>query len=270
MIAFMDDDAVLDPVFRALADPTRRHLLDAIRAREGVTLGELCEDLAMARQSVTQHLDLLVTADLVVMVRHGRERRHYLNPQPIHEIERRWIRQFDRTHLRAIDTLKHRAEEIAMDQNPPPFPEYVYVTYIQATAEQVWQALTDANITAIYWNGMSNVSDWKAGSAWTHQVPDGEGRYDIWGKVLEADPPRRLVFTFQPEAQPLESPGSEVTYTIEPAGGVVRLTVTHTNLPDQETFEGMSKGWPTVLSNLKSYLETGQPLTPSSWALMTQ
>ena len=263
----MDLSFDLDVVFKALADPTRRKLLDALRQENGQTLGDLCVGIAIARQSVTQHLDLLVAANLIVVIRHGRERRHFLNPQPIHEIERRWVQEFDRPHLDVLDVIKQRAEESTMNETTK-FPDYVYVTYIRATAEHVWEALTNADITAIYWNGMANVSDWKAGSTWTHRIGDRGGQYDIWGKVLESDPPYRLVFTFQPAAQPIDETGSIVTYQIEPANDVVRLTVTHKNLPDQSMLDGISKGWPTVLANLKSYLETGGALPDDSWQLM--
>lgn len=257
----------VDAVFKALADPTRRRLLDALQHANGQTLRELCEGIEMARQSVTQHLDVLVAANLVVVIRRGRERRHFLNPQPIHEIERRWIRDFDRPHLDVLHAVEQRAEEIAMGETATKFPTYVYVTYIRASSANVWEALTSADVTAIYWNGMSNVSDWRVGSTWTHQVRDGAGHYDIWGKVLESDPPHRLVITFQPAAQDLDDHGSVVTYLIEPADDVVRLTVTHEDLADQATLDGISHGWPTVLSNLKSYLETGQPLPRASWDL---
>lgn len=254
-------------MFKALADPTRRKLLDALRRDNGQTLRGLCEGIEMARQSVTQHLDLLVAASLVIVIRRGRERRHFLNPEPIHEIERRWIQDFDRPHLDVLDVVKKRAEESAMSETEE-FPDYVYVTYIRASPEDVWEALTNADITAIYWNGMANVSDWRAGSPWTHRIRDRDGHYDIWGKVLKSDPPYRLEFTFQPAAQALEEPGSVVTYQIEPGDDIVRLTVTHKNLPDQATLDGISKGWPTVLANLKSYLETGGPLPSDSWHLM--
>ena len=91
----------LDLVFKALADPTRRLMLDRLRERNGQTLTDLCAALAMARQSATQHLDLLVQAGLVTVVRRGRERLHYLNPVPIHEIEERWISGFDKPRLLA-------------------------------------------------------------------------------------------------------------------------------------------------------------------------
>src|SRR5580704_12334511 len=126
----------MDSVFKALADPTRRLLLDRLREHNGQTLSELCERLDMARQSATQHLDILERASLVTVVRRGRERLHYLNPAPIHEIEERWISGFDRPRLQAISAIKNRAEEYAMTSEPKSVPNYVYVTYIRASAKQ--------------------------------------------------------------------------------------------------------------------------------------
>src|SRR3954452_17965936 len=98
----------MEAVFKALADPTRRLLLDRLRERNGQTLRELCEHLDMARQSATQHLDVLVRASLVTVVRRGRERLHYLNPAPIHEIEQRWISGFDRPRLQALSAIRNQ------------------------------------------------------------------------------------------------------------------------------------------------------------------
>ena len=192
------------PVFKALADPTRRLLLDRLRQENGQRLTELCSSLGMARQSVTQHLDQLVQANLVTVVRRGRERLHYLNPAPIQEISERWIAAYDAPRLASLSSIKRRAEESAMTdtattQTATAVPTYVYVTYIQATAEQVWQALTDADLTAHYW-GHANVSDWQVGSPWEHRRADGSGAIDAVGTVLEADPPTQLVITFEDSA----------------------------------------------------------------------
>ena len=186
----MTDD--LDAVFKALADPTRRTLLDRLRERNGQTLGELCDQLGMARQSATQHLGVLEAASLVTAVRRGRQKLHYLNPVPIYSIQQRWIANFELPRLRALSALKRRAEEEQMAS----IPAYVYVTYIESTPERVWHALTDADLTAGYW-GHSNVSDWQPGSPWQHVRADGSGVADVTGTVLEADPPRRLVLTFR-------------------------------------------------------------------------
>jgi DNA-binding transcriptional ArsR family regulator len=101
----------MDKVFRALADPTRRKLLDRLFAENGQTLGQLCERLAMSRQAVTKHLLLLEDANLVAVVWRGREKLHYLNPVPINAIAERWIGKFERTRLQALSELKHRLEE---------------------------------------------------------------------------------------------------------------------------------------------------------------
>ena len=252
----------MDPVFKALADPTRRLLLDRLRAHNGQTLRELCERVDMARQSATQHLDILVRANLVTVVRRGRERLHHLNPVPIHEIEQRWISGFDRPRLRAISAIKNHAEDSMTDE---PVPSYVYVTYIRAGAEQVWRALTDADLTARYW-GHANVSDWQPGWTWEHRRVDGSGQVDVVGRVLEAEPPTRLVITFEDAADPPRDP-SVVTFLVEPHHDIVRLTVTHENLPDQEALGAISFGWPAVLANLKSLLETGDVLPQAPWEM---
>ncbi|MEU4641789.1 metalloregulator ArsR/SmtB family transcription factor [Micromonospora sp. NPDC023814] len=258
----------MDPVFKALADPTRRLLLDRLREHNGQTLRELCERLDMARQSATQHLDVLVRANLVTVVRRGRERLHYLNPTPIHEIEERWISGFERRRLQAISAIRNQAEEHAMTHAPTAPPTYVYVTYIRASAEQVWQALTDADLTAAYW-GHANVSDWQPGSTWEHRRADGSGEVDVVGRVVEAEPPARLVITFAaPGDEPPAGP-SVVTFLVEPQHDFVRLTVTHENLTDQEMHTGISQGWPAILANLKSLLETGEALSSAPWEMST-
>ena len=100
----------MDTVFKALADPTRRTLLDRLYAENGQSLGKLCETLGMSRQAVTQHLDLLEHAQLVVVVWRGREKLHYLNPTPIHEIYERWISKYERHRLQALSDLKQQLE----------------------------------------------------------------------------------------------------------------------------------------------------------------
>ena len=242
-------------MFRALADPTRRYLLDALHERNGQTLAELCGRLAMTRQSATQHLDVLEAANLISTVRRGREKLHYLNPVPLHEIDERWISKFERPRLRTLSAIKRRAEEHDMSA-----PSFVYVTYIASTAERVWEAITDADISGEYW-GHRNVSDWSVGSRWEHQRTDGSGEADVVGTVLEADRPRRLVITFGP-------PGGEstrVTFDLHEHGRIVKLTVTHDDIPTEKDYADAALGWPAVLANLKSLLETGAPLPETPW-----
>lgn len=108
MVAYYAD--VMDAVFKALADASRRQLLDALYAENGQTLGRLCAGLDMTRQAVTKHLAILESANLVATLRHGREKLHYLNPVPLHEISARWIRKFDHPRLRSLAALKHSLE----------------------------------------------------------------------------------------------------------------------------------------------------------------
>jgi uncharacterized protein YndB with AHSA1/START domain len=138
--------------------------------------------------------------------------------------------------------------------------QFVYVTYISSSAEKVWNALMDPEMTRKYW-GHLNVSDWKVGSDWKHEDPS-TGQVRIVGKVVEFTPPRRLVITwaFPAEAQ-VPDKYTRVTFEIESAGKAVRLKVTHDELePGSEMESGITRGWPVVLSNLKTLLETGNAM----------
>ena len=154
-------------------------------------------------------------------------------------------------------------------------PDYVYVTYIATTPEKLWQALIDTDLMRQWWVDPAagcarvNVSDWKPGSRWEHTRADGTGTVDMVGKVVENTPPRRLVFTWaRPDDAEDDSKHSRVAFDIEPyAAGLIRLTVTHDDLErDPQMLAGVSGGWPKVLSNLKTLLETGRalPHTPSA------
>lgn len=251
----------MDKVFKALADQTRRYLLDRLHEHNGQTLGELCERIGMTRQSATQHLSVLEAANLISTVRRGREKLHYLNPVPLHEIQERWIDKFERPKLRALSDLKRRAEDSMSDK-----PEFVYVIYIESTPDKVWQALTDPEMTAEYW-GHRNVSDWQAGSTWEHQRTDGSRTVDVVGTVVESSPPSRLVLTAGEPGQDRPNGPSRLTFTIEPYGEIVRLTVTEENFLDEAERDGAAGGWAAVLSNLKSYLETGRVLPQVPWEM---
>ncbi|MFC5822626.1 ArsR/SmtB family transcription factor [Nonomuraea insulae] len=256
----------MDEVFKALADPSRRRLLDSLNARNGQTLRELCAGLDMARQSVSKHLAVLEEANLVTTVRRGREKLHYLNAVPINAIAERWINQYDRRRAGALADLKTALEEQLMD--------FVYTTYIRTTPERLWQALTDPAWTERYW-GVKLESDWKPGStvAWQQE---GVTVADPEQVVLESEPGRRLAYswhTLTPEfaaaagvndelaAAMREEPRSNVTFEIEQVGQMVKLTVVHGGfVPDSVVREGISQGWPAILSNLKTLLETGETL----------
>lgn len=264
----------MDEVFRALADPSRRRLLDSLNRRNGQTLRELCAGLDMARQSVSKHLAVLEEANLVTAVRRGREKLHYLNAEPINAIADRWISQYDRERVRALADLKKALEDSQMGK-----PAFVYATYINTTPERLWQALTEPAFTQRYWE-TTFTTDWAKGSPMTWdnhgvQIADPEQ------VVIESDPFRRLSYTwhsFTPElaerfgwdaellAKVASEPRSTVTFEIEPAGeGVVKLTVVHGGFgPDSTVAEMVSGGWPAVVASLKTLLETGDPLPMSA------
>jgi uncharacterized protein YndB with AHSA1/START domain len=155
-------------------------------------------------------------------------------------------------------------------------PSFVYVTYIATTPEKVWRALVDTDVTREYWTGLSadcsahvNVSDWSPGSQWEHQRLDDARTVDIVGEVVESIPPHRLVVTWaRPKDAEDASKHSRVAFDIEPHGkGLVRLTVTHEDLErDPQMLTSISGGWPQVLSNLKTLLETGRVLPHSASA----
>lgn len=252
----------MDEVFKALADPTRRYLLDQLREHNGQTLGELCGRVEMTRQAATQHLAILEAANLVSTVRRGREKLHYLNPVPIHELQERWIGRFEQPRLDALSTIRREATRRGAPAAMSAKPSFVYVTYIETTPENVWHALTDADLTASYW-GHANVSDWQPGSEWKHLRTDGSGIADVVGIVTEAEPPHRLVTTWSEPQSPDNT--SKVTFLIEPLGPIVRLTVTHDDLATEEDRAAVTHGWSAVLSNLKSLLETGHPLPRAPW-----
>ena len=260
----------MDAVFRALADPSRRRMLDSLNTRGGQNLMELCSGLDMARQSVSKHLAVLEAANLVTTVRRGREKLHYLNAAPINEIEQRWINQYDRERIQALGDLKLALEGTSMENR-----QFVYTTYINATPELVWKALTDPAFTNRYW-GLEFETDWKVGSPITW-VNKGVTIADPDQRVLEADPFRRLAYTwhsFTPEfaktvgideerqAKMAAEPRSQVAFDIEPVGEICKLTVVHEFLePDTIVATMVSQGWPRVLAELKTLIETGEVLT---------
>jgi uncharacterized protein YndB with AHSA1/START domain/DNA-binding transcriptional ArsR family regulator len=241
-----------DPVFKALADPTRRFLLDALFVRDGRTLTELESEVEMTRFGVMKHLRLLEEAGLVVTRRSGREKRHFLNAVPIRLIHDRWIDKYTEPWTAALSGLKQRLESQM---------EKVFEIYIRTTPERLWEAITDPAIRAKYQFGAAIESDWTAGSPYRLGHPAAE-RPLIEGENLIVERPNRLVQTMRA----LWGPGAEragtsrVTWEIEPVGDSCRLTVVHDQLPPDAPAE-VYGGWPMILSGLKTWLETGETLT---------
>lgn len=145
-------------------------------------------------------------------------------------------------------------------------PDFVYTIFIKATIEEVWNGLIDKELTKAYW-GHYNESDWKPGSRWNHVRSDESGKIDTCGRVVEFDPPRKMVWSWSLEAD-LDNPEkcSRVTYELTPLGPDTRLTVTHSELePGSPMDLGVRDGWSAVLSNLKTILETGGTLSDDKW-----
>src|SRR3954467_15459087 len=242
----------MDEVFKALADPTRRSLLDELFREDGQTLSALEERFAMTRFGVMKHLKQLEEAGLVVTRRHGREKLHFLNPVPIRLVHDRWVSKYAEPWAAGLSGLKQELERTM---------EKVFEIYIKATPERLWDAITDPAVRAKYNFGSGAHSDWKAGSKIELRADGFDGLLGE-GEGLEGDPPRKLVHTmlahYSPEA---EAEGfSRVTWEIEPVGDSCHLTVTHDQMRDGACDE-LYGGWPMILSGLKPWIEVGDVLT---------
>lgn len=244
--------ARMDAVFKALADPTRRSLLDELFREDGQSLGALQERFAMTRFGVMKHLRLLEEAGLVLTRRRGRQKLHFLNPVPIRLVHDRWVSKYAEPWTAALSGLKDELEKTM---------EKVFEIYIRTTPERLWEAITDSEIRSIYHFGASIVTDWTPGSRFEQRHPGADGLLGE-GVNLEVDPPRRLVQSMVALwGDDVRSEGtSRITWEIEPVGDSCRLTVTHDQLRDGAN-EQLYGGWPMILSGLKTWLETGGRLT---------
>jgi len=242
----------VDAVFRALADPTRRSLLDQLFHKDGQTLSALEGRLPMTRFGVMKHLKQLEEARLVVTKRRGREKLHFLNPVPIRLVHDRWVSKYAEPWAAALSGLKNRLE------NPM---EKVFEIYIRTTPERLWEAITDPEIRGKYNFGVRISSDWTPGSRFEMSHAKANGLLGE-GEILEVDPPRRLVQSMVALwSDDVKREGtSRVTWEIEPIGDSCRLTVTHDQLREGANRE-LYGGWPMILSGLKTWLETGELLT---------
>ena len=241
----------MDAVFKALADATRRDLLDELFSNDGQTLHALEARFEMTRYGVMKHLKILEEAGLVVTRRRGREKLHFLNPVPIRLVHDRWVSKYAEPWAAGLSDLKTRLESPM---------EKIFEIYIKTTPERLWEAITDGEIRSKYQFGSIITSDWTAGSRFGMATRDGEPLGE--GENLEVDPPRRLVQSMRALwGEDVKAEGtSRVTWEIEPVGDSCRLTVTHDQLREGAN-EQLYGGWPMILSGLKTWLETGELLT---------
>ena len=243
----------MDAVFKALADPTRRKLLDRLYEKDGQTLSALEGRLPMTRIGVMKHLRVLEGAGLVKTKRRGREKLHFLNPVPIRLVHDRWVSKYAEPWAAALSGLKHTLEDRTMEK--------VFEIYIKTTPERLWEAITEAELRQKYNFGVGISSDWTPGSSY-RAVHAGAGVPISEGENLEVDPPRRLVQSFTALwSDEVKAEGiSRVTWDIEQVEDSCRLTVTHDQLREDANAE-LFGGWPMILSGLKTLLETGEQLT---------
>ncbi len=251
--------AVMDEVFRALDDPSRRLLLDRLFSHDGRSLGELCEFLpGMTRFGVMNHLRVLEDAGLVVSHREGRRKLHYLNPVPIQTIHDRWISKYTAPIARSLAAMTVHLE----GGTPMPAPSHLYQTYIRTSPEEAWNAIVDGDQTAKYFYGTRVESSWVPGEPFRYLAPDGSVIAD--GEVIAFDPPRRLEMTFLPHWDPeLEAEGAaHMAWIIDSAEGLTRVTVEYYDLAaDGRQAPDFMHGVPLIVAGLKTLLETGSPIS---------
>ncbi|ULL18564.1 MarR family transcriptional regulator [Paenibacillus sp. H1-7] len=248
-------------IFKALADPSRRTLLDLLHASDGRTLNELCAPLEMSRFGVMKHLNQLEEAGLITTRKVGREKLHYLNAVPIRQIYDRWVSKYAEPWAIGLTSLKNELErETHMEIKP----RHVNRIAIKATPEQVWQALTDPAKTSKFWFNCSIRSTWEIGSPF--ELWDNEGVKKAEGILLELDSPRKLAMSWRFVSFPnteSDSP-SRLTWEIEPHAefpSVSLVTVVHDEIEQAEqTAKILENGVPIVLSGMKTFLETGSTL----------
>lgn len=248
-------------VFKALADPSRRTLLDLLHASDGRSLSELCAHLQMSRFGVMKHLHVLEDAGLLTTRKIGREKLHYLNPVSIRQIYDRWVSKYAEPWVSGLTQLK---TELESEPAVTPKPSHVNRIAIKSTPERIWSALTDPALTSKYWYNGSIHAEWNAGSPYV--IRDPEGKLQAKGELLVVDPPRKLVMTWQllSLSDTAHEQPSRLTWEIEPhaeLAGVTLVTVVHDEFEEApNTSRVLEAGVPVVLSGMKTLLETGSPL----------
>jgi uncharacterized protein YndB with AHSA1/START domain/DNA-binding transcriptional ArsR family regulator len=259
----MDDSTA--PAFRALADPSRRLLLDSLFERDGQTLGELTAHLpAMTRFGVMRHLGVLEAAGLISTRKVGREKRHYLNPVPIRRIHDRWISKYAAPVVGTMSAIKDHLEAPPMAV-PPDEIEHVYSIFINAEPDRVWRAITDGDETVQYYYGTRVNSDWQVGSRISYDYPDGQVAAD--GEVISIEAPTRLEMTFLARWDPEAEAAGPVRHIweLEPSDGATKLTVTTRGLKrGSAQAEDFGSGIIYIVSGLKTFVEGGRTAVPAS------
>lgn len=249
----------MDAIFKALNDPARRTLLDALRARDGQTLQQLESRLDMTRFGVMKHLKVLEDACLIVTRREGRFKYHYLNAVPLQEVIDRWIEPLlAKPAARTVLDLKRKLEGTApMNVMTDTRPDFVHQTFIRTDAATLWHALVSGEMTPDYYIARAAVEgEPVTGGRLVWRTPDGAPL--VSGDVLAAEPGRRLDVTFEPHWLGSDAQASRSVFLIEETDGLCKLTIEHYGLPEGQ--EGVKEGWARIASALKTRLETGRAM----------
>lgn len=249
----------MDTVFRALNDPSRRLLLDALFEADGQTLGSLSDLLPeMTRFGVMNHLRVLEEGGLITTRKVGRNKHHFLNPIPIRLVHDRWISKYTEPVVGAIAHLKDRLEQGGTNVT---LPDHVYQAYIDTTVEDAWDAIVNGDQTVQYYYGTRVESSFAQGDPIRYLAADGAIVAD--GDILAIDAPKRLDITFHPRWDPeIEAEGPvRMVWVVEQSEGLVSLTVEfHDAAPGTRTYEDFVSGLPLIVSGMKTLLETGRSL----------
>ena len=246
----------MDDLFKALADPARRTLLDALRDKDGQTLSQLEAHLEMSRFGVMKHLGVLEEAHLITTTKRGRFKHHYLNAARLQAALDHWIEPYRaKPAARALLDLKSTLEGTAPMPQPDQTPDFVMETFIRCTHDALWDALTKADAVAHYHFVASHgAGDMDAvGNRMAFCAPDGSEI--VAHTVNEIAPKSRIDVTFEPNWDDVKTP-SRCVFLVEPMAQACKLRVEHYAIP--EGHEGVAEGWARTVSGLKTWLETGE------------
>jgi uncharacterized protein YndB with AHSA1/START domain/DNA-binding transcriptional ArsR family regulator len=245
----------MDAVFKALGDETRRHLLDSLRVKDGQTLTELEGVLGMTRFGVMKHLGVLEAAGLIVTRKEGRFKYHYLNVAPIQNIVDRWIEPLTQLPMtRALIDLKNQLE--GSKTLPNNKPDFILETFIRATPERVWDALTKGEFSKHYYIAAAAIRG-KIADGEKYEYLTADGNVMLSGKIILAKPYEKLEMTFVPSWRETFGESRNI-YELQKQDDLTKLTILHFDLPSGS--DGIKEGWAKIASSLKSFLETGQGL----------
>lgn len=247
----------MDLIFKALSDDTRRLLLDRLRQRDGQTLTDLEASTGMTRFGVMKHLKLLEAANLVITHKAGRFKYHYLNAAPLQQLVDRWIEPMTQQPLaRAALDLKAELER-TIPMSDVKKPDFMLETFIRATPDRVWQALTTTELSKQFMLMGGGIYGTIATNE-TYEYRLDDGKVMVSGKILAAEAPSLLDMTFMMPWMGPDAPISRNVYKLAAVGDLTKLTILHYDLPAEQ--EGLKEAWAQIAASLKSLMETGKGL----------